>query len=46
MQGDWDLDISVAVVTDVGVPMEEDLLDIGINARREVICLECDCEEA
>ena len=41
----WDLDRSLAVVTAVGVPVDEALEDIVRNARREVINLECDCEE-
>ena len=35
----WDPDISVAVVTAVGVPVEEELLDIGMNSERSVIHL-------
>ena len=46
MQGDWDPDRLVAVVTDLRVPVEDALLDIRMNARREVINLECDCEES
>ena len=45
IQGAWDIDISVAVVIAVGVTVEESLAYIGINARRSVIHLECDCEE-
>ena len=41
----WDPDISVAVITSVGVPVEEALSEIGINARRSVINLECGGEE-
>ena len=44
--GGWYLDISVAVITYVGVPVEETSLDIGINVRRAVIHLECYCGEA
>ena len=44
--GSWDPDRSVAVVTAVGVPVEELLSDIVMNARIAVINLECDCEEA
>ena len=44
--GDWGPDRSVAVVTAVGVPVEELLSDIVMNARIAVINLECDCEEA
>ena len=39
IQGEWDPDISVAGVTSVGVPVEEELADIRMNARREVIYL-------
>ena len=46
MQVSWDPDISVSVVVDVGVPVDEDLLDIVMNARILVIFLECDCEQA
>ena len=46
IQGSWDLDRSVAVLTAVGVPVDYVFLDIGVNVRRAVICLECDCEEA
>ena len=35
----WDPYILVAVITDVGVPVEEELSDIGINVRRAVIHL-------
>ena len=45
IQGAWDTDRSVAVVTAVGVPVEGALADIGMNSRRVVIHLECDCEE-
>ena len=45
IQGLWDLDRSVAVVTAVGVPVEESLADVGMNYRRAEILLECDCEE-
>ena len=45
MDNAWDLDRSVAVVTAVGVPVDEALEDIGRNARREVIHLKCDYEE-
>ena len=34
----------LAVVTAVGVPVEEVLSKIGMNARRAVIHLESDCE--
>ena len=42
MQGSCEPDRSVAVVTDVGVLMDEDLSYIGMNARISVINLECD----
>ena len=45
IKGTWDTDRSVEVVTAVGVPVEEALSDIGMNARRAVIHLECDFEE-
>ena len=45
IQGAWDPDRLVAVVTAVGVSLDGALEDIGRNARREVINLECDCEE-
>ena len=45
IQGAWDPDRSVAVVIDVGVPAEEALSYMVMNARIAVICLECDCEE-
>ena len=45
IQGDWDPDISVALVTVMGVTLEEVLSDIGMNVRRSVIHLEFDCEE-
>ena len=40
----WDPDRSVAVITSVGVPVEEVLSDIGSNSRRAVIHLEFDGE--
>ena len=45
MQGVWDPDISVAVVTAVGVSAEEALFYIGMNTRSMLIRLECDCGE-
>ena len=45
IKGEWDEDRSVAVVKDIGVPVEEALADIGMNTRRAVINLKCDCEE-
>ena len=44
IQGVWYIDRSVAVVTALGVLVEEFLADIIINSRRAVIHLECDCE--
>ena len=45
IQGDWDPDISVSVVTSVGVTVEEVLSDIGMNSRIALIHLEFDCDE-
>ena len=39
IKGAWDPDRSVAVVTAVGVPVQEELSDIGINSKRSVIHL-------
>ena len=39
IQGAWVPDWSLAVVAAVGVPVEEKLSDIGMNARRAVIHL-------
>ena len=39
MKGSWDPDRSVVVLTPVGVPVEEALSDIRMNARIEVINL-------
>ena len=44
IQGAWEPYRSVAVVTDVGVPVEEALLEIGMNSKRAVVHLECDYE--
>ena len=38
IQGVWDPDISVAVITAVGIPVEEVLLCIGMNAHS---CYHC-----
>ena len=46
IHGAWDPEISVAVITTVGVPVEENLADIGMKARNVVICMECDGEES
>ena len=42
IQGDWDTEISVAVIATVGLPVEEYLADIGINFRKVVIIMEYD----
>ena len=39
IQGAWYPEISVAVITTVGVPVEEDLADIGIKNINVVVCL-------
>ena len=39
IHGYWDAYRSISVVAAVGVPVEESLSDIGMNARRVVICL-------
>ena len=39
IQGAWDPYGPVEVVTDVGIPVEEALADIGTNARIKVIHL-------
>ena len=44
IQGEWDPDILVAVITEVGVPADEALSDIGMDDRRSVINLEYDGE--
>ena len=43
-QGAWDPEILVAVITTVGVPVEEDLDDIGMKATHVVIHMDCDGE--
>ena len=45
IQGAWHPEISVSVITTVGVPVEEALNDIGMKARNVVIHMECDGEE-
>ena len=45
MQREWDTYILVAVIMAMGVPVEEVLLDILMNAKIAVINLECDGEE-
>ena len=42
IQGEWDPGISVAVVTAMGVPVEEALSGILMNDSKVVIHLECD----
>ena len=44
IHGDWDTNISVTVVMAMGLPVDEKLSDIGMNARRAVIKLEYDGE--
>ena len=39
IQGDWYPEISVAVITTVGIPVEEDLAYIGMKSRNVVISL-------
>ena len=45
-QGAWDPEISVAMNNTVGVLVEEDLSDIGMDFRRAVLNLKCNCEES
>ena len=45
MQREWDTYILVAVIMSMGVPVEEVLLYIVMNAKRSVTNLECDGEE-
>ena len=44
IHGSWEPEISVAVITTVGVPVEEALDDIGMKAINVVINMECDGE--
>ena len=44
IQVSWDPEISVAVITTVGIPVGEDLADIGMKTRNVVINMECDVE--
>ena len=44
IQGEWELEISVAGITMVIVPMEEALDDIGMKTINVVIHMECDGE--
>ena len=45
IQGAWDPEILVAVITMVGVPVEEALVDIVMNSRKVMIHLECERKE-
>ena len=42
IQGSWDLEISIAVITKVGIPVEEALDYIEVKTRNGVIIMECD----
>ena len=44
IQGAWDPEISVYVITMVGVPAKKDLADIGMKSRNVVIYMEWDGE--
>ena len=44
IHGAWEPEISVAVITTVGVPVEEALDDIGMKSINVVINMECDGE--
>ena len=44
IQGYWYPEISVAVITTVGITVEEALADIGMKTRNLVIHMECDGE--
>ena len=44
-QGAWDPEISVSVITMLGVPAKKDLSDIGMKSRNVVIHMEWDVEE-
>ena len=44
IQVSWDPERSVAVITTVGIPVEEAFPDIGIKNRNVVIHMECDGE--
>ena len=44
IQGAWDPEILVAVITMVGVLVEEALVDIVMKAKKLVIHMECDVE--
>ena len=42
IQGSWDPERSVAVITMVGIPVDEVLHDIGTKSRNVVIHIDCD----
>ena len=44
IQGSWEPEISVAVITTVGEKVEGDLYDIVMKSRNVVIYMECDGE--
>ena len=44
IQISWDLEISVAEIIKVGVPLEKDLVGNGMKSRNLVIHMECDGE--
>ena len=44
IQESWDPERSVAVITTVGIPVEEDLDDIGMKTINMVVHMECDGE--
>ena len=46
IQGSYDPERPVAVITTVGVPVEEDLDDIGMKTRNVVIHMDCDGEKS
>ena len=41
IKGAWDPDILLDMITNVGVPAEEDLFDIVMRSRKMVIHMEC-----
>ena len=42
MKGDCDPEMLVAVITTVGIPVEGDFSDIGMNSINVVIHMDCD----
>ena len=42
----WDPEISVAVITTVGVPVEEAFSGIGMNSRKVVFRMECNVKSS